>query len=451
MSARIAIAGGGPTGLMMGRLLAEDGHHVTIFEAGGEIGGLCRSRVVDGYVFDLAGGHIMFTKDARVAAFWESLFPDEPLVVTERRTRILHDKGCWVSYPFENALGELPLEHNLDCTEGVIRAHLQRERGVPPPADFEGWVRWKMGEGVARHFMEPYNKKLWKCDLAQMGTVWIAGRVPDAPIDDVLTAALGRTTEGYTHQSVFRYPRTGGFAQIHERIAIPIAHRIVRNHRVERIERTRDGWLVDGEPFDQVVSTIPLHHLPKVLVGMDEGPRTAAGKLRWRGLVSYLLGIEEEFVQPYSWVYMPHEWQGPANRITYLSNYSPRNAPVGKGSIMAEVTYDGTPPDMTSAGRLEVARGLERAGLLDASRLTVTDAADNKFAYIYYDLEFESKRDAVLSYLDALPGFHAIGRFGRYDYHNSDQCLASAMDLAARMRPSLARGGGPLGGAPRRG
>ena len=88
MSARIAIAGGGPTGLMMGRLLAQDGHDVTVFEAEAETGGLCRSRTVDGFVFDLAGGHIMFTKDAQVQQFWEGLFDDEPLVVTERRTRL---------------------------------------------------------------------------------------------------------------------------------------------------------------------------------------------------------------------------------------------------------------------------------------------------------------------------------------------------------------------------
>jgi protoporphyrinogen oxidase len=445
MSARIAIAGGGPTGLMMGRLLAQDGHDVTIFEAEAETGGLCRSRTVDGFVFDLAGGHIMFTKDAQVQAFWESLFDDEPLVVTERNTRILHDKDQWVSYPFENALGELPLEHNLECTEGVIRAHLAREAGEPSPEDFRGWVRWKMGEGVAKHFMEPYNSKLWKCDLKDMGTVWIAGRVPDAPIEDVLTSSLGHTTEGYTHQSTFRYPRTGGFAAIHQRIARPIEDSIVLGHRVECIERTDDGgWKVDGERFDQVVSTIPLHVLPSVLADMSEEAANAARALQYRGVAAYLLGIEEEFVEPYSWVYLPHKKQGPTNRITYLSNYSPENAPTGKGSIMAEVTYAGSPPDLGTAGRMEVAKGLEAAGLLNADELLVTDAHANKCGYIFYDLDFESKRNTVLENLDNLGGFHAIGRFGRYEYHNSDQCLMRAYQLHARMAPDLAAGGGTV-------
>ena len=443
MTARVCIAGGGPTGLMMARLLAEDGHDVSVYEAASEIGGLCRSRQVDGYTFDLAGGHIMFTKDQRVADFWTKLFHDEPCVVTERKTRILHDADHLVSYPFENALGELPLEHNLECTEGVIRAHLAREAGAPEPADFQSWIRWKMGDGVAEHFMDPYNRKIWKSDLADMGTVWIAGRVPDAPLTDVLQASLGATTEGYTHQSQFRYPLTGGFGSIHKRIAHPVSDRIQLNHRVEHMaQRPGGGWVVDGEEFDHVISTIPLHVLPDVLEGMDPGAADAARKLQYRGVAAFLFGVEEEFARPWSWVYLPHKEQGPTNRVTYLSNYSPRNAPTGKASIMAEVTYAGTPPPLTDAGRREVATGLQNAGLLDVDRLTITDAHANPVSYILYDRDFESKRDTVLTCLDGMEGLHTLGRFGRYEYHNSDQCLARAMDLHAQLIPVLAQGGG---------
>jgi protoporphyrinogen oxidase len=446
MSARIAVAGGGPSGLMAARLLAGAGHAVDVFEAAGEIGGLCRSRIVDGYTFDLAGGHIMYTRDPRVARLWDELFADDPCVITQRDSRILHERGLFANYPFENALGELPLEHNLECTEGVIRANLARN-GSPAPVNFKDWIHWKMGAGVARHFMEPYNSKIWKADLREMSTGWIADRVPDAPLEDVLRASLGQTTEGYRHQSVFRYPHRGGFAAIHERIARPIADRIHLRHRVQRIEPApgRDaGWIVDGQPYDHVVSTVPLHALPDMLGGMERGAADAARGLQYRGVASYLYGIEADDVRPYCWVYLPHEWQGPANRITYLSNYSPTNAPDGKGSILAEVTYvPGAEPDITAAGRDALARALEGAGLMRAGHIAVTDAQLNRCAYILYDIGFEQRRARVLDALDALQGFHALGRFGRYEYHNSDQCLSQAFDLVQRLLPVLARGGGP--------
>ncbi len=433
---------------MLARLLHGDGHEVTVFEADHEIGGLCRSRDVDGYAFDLAGGHIMYTRDPRVDAFWTSLFTDDPLTSIKRDTRILHDPDHWVSYPFENGLGELPLDHNLECTEGVIRAHLARST-APQPEDFRGWIDWKMGAGVAKHFMAPYNEKIWKADLAEMGTTWIADRVPDAPLEDVLRSSLGETTEGYTHQINFRYPTHGGFADIHERIAAPVRDRIRLNHRVEQIEQAGEEWIVDGERFDLVISTLALHDLPKILKGMDPTAADAARQLRFRGVACYLLGVEEEWVKPYCWVYLPHAKQGPANRITYLSNYSPNNAPTGKGSILAEVTYDPDlpVPDVTQQGRRELARALQTAGVMDADRVTVTDAHLNRVSYILYDLDFEAKRNATLAYLDGLEGFEAIGRFGRYEYHNSDQCLARAFELHERLAPSLARGGGDRRGA----
>ncbi len=427
---------------MAGRLLAADGHAVEVFEAADEIGGLCRSRTTDGFTWDLAGGHIMYTKDARVARFWDELFADDPCVVTKRDARIYHERGLFASYPFENALGELPLEHNLQCTEGVVRAWLARPT-TPEPDNFHDWIRWRMGEGVARHFMDPYNRKIWKADLAEMGTQWISGRVPEAPLADILRASLGETTEGYAHQSVFRYPRRGGFAAMHARIARPIADRITTGRRVRRIERApgRDGgWIVDGERCDQVVSTIPLHVLPD-LMDLPADVAGAARALRWRGVASYLFSIDAEDVRPYCWVYLPHAWQGPANRITYLSNYSPHNAPAGRGSILAEVTYaPGQEPDVSPAGQAALARALGEAGLIRGGRAPVSDAALNPLAYILYDRDFESKRSTVLAHLDALPGFHAIGRFGRYEYHNSDQVLSQAFDLHARLSPALARG-----------
>jgi protoporphyrinogen oxidase len=216
---------------------------------------------------------------------------------------------------------------------------------------------------------------------------------------------------------------------------------------VQRIEPApgRDaGWIVDGQPYDHVVSTVPLHALPDMLGGMERGAADAARGLQYRGVASYLYGIEADDVRPYCWVYLPHEWQGPANRITYLSNYSPTNAPDGKGSILAEVTYvPGAEPDITAAGRDALARALEGAGLMRAGHIAVTDAQLNRCAYILYDIGFEQRRARVLDALDALQGFHALGRFGRYEYHNSDQCLSQAFDLVQRLLPVLARGGGP--------
>ena len=63
---KIAILGGGISGCALARMLAEDDHDVTVLEKSERVGGLCKSRQIDGFTFDEAGGHIIFSKDKDV-------------------------------------------------------------------------------------------------------------------------------------------------------------------------------------------------------------------------------------------------------------------------------------------------------------------------------------------------------------------------------------------------
>jgi len=57
---RVAIAGGGPAGLVAARHLADAGVDVTVFEAGEAVGGRVATRRVDGYTLD-RGFQVLFT------------------------------------------------------------------------------------------------------------------------------------------------------------------------------------------------------------------------------------------------------------------------------------------------------------------------------------------------------------------------------------------------------
>ncbi|MEM7516691.1 MAG: NAD(P)-binding protein, partial [Planctomycetota bacterium] len=63
---KTAILGAGPSGLALARFLVREGvalDQLHLFEAAPEVGGLCRSKTVDGFTYDVAGGHILFSKD----------------------------------------------------------------------------------------------------------------------------------------------------------------------------------------------------------------------------------------------------------------------------------------------------------------------------------------------------------------------------------------------------
>ena len=134
-----------------------------------------------------------------------------------------------------------------------------------------------------------------------------------------------------------------------------------------------------------------------------------------------------------SWVYLPYPEQGPANRITFLSNYSPANAPPGKTSILAEATVAGTEPPADPDGIVrEVEEGLERCGLLRRAEICQRSVAYCRYAYILYDRDFDRRNASILDGLDRM-GLWSVGRFARYEYWNSDQVVMAARKLADRI------------------
>ena len=436
---KIAILGGGISGTALARMLAADGHKVVVLEKSERPGGLCKSRAVGDFVFDEAGGHILFSKQQEVLDWQlDRCGGEKETVKTVRNTKIRwHDR--WVSYPFENGVGELTKEAIVDCMNGYIEAYVDRRLGRECPANFGDWIQWRMGEGFARHFMVPYNEKIWECDLSNLSSGWVAGRVPEAPIEDVLRSAIGMSTEGYAHQSVFWFPRTGGFETLVRGTVDGGGFDLQCNAKVESVTRSGEQFTVNGEAFDLVVNTVPLPLIAPVIAEIPESIRQDIRDLKPISLVTAMIGVAlDEPLPDLSWIYLPFPDQGPTNRVTYYSNYSPENAPEGHGSFLAEVTHRGQlQPD--AAWMQDLLAGLERAGILHRDQVVLSDSSNNEFAYIDQNLEFADRVGRVRNWFDS-SGYITFGRFGRYEYHNSDQCIGRAMQVRDHIRSIHASG-----------
>ena len=440
---KIAILGAGVSGLALARFLVEGGvgaHQLSIFEASSVVGGLCRSKTVQGFTYDVAGGHILYSKDAHALAWMkERAGGDAAFVEQPRNTRIRFEHR-WVHYPFENGLGDLPPQANFECLKGYVEAwHRRQVERSTAPKSFGAWVRWRFGDGIARHFMDPYNAKVWKRELDHLTSDWVAGRVPDAPIEDVLRSSVGIRTEGYTHQSVFYFPKRGGFQAITDGLASTLGSRIRLATPVAEVVRGKSGWRVNAEDFDLVVSTLSLTELPRLVKGMPEPVARACAELEYNGLVCILLALARREHPELSWIYLPHALQGPANRVTYMSNYSKELAPHEHSSLSCEVTVPGGAAMPGAELEKETIDGLVRAGLIRRGEVLFTDRSEVRQAYVVFDHGYAARRAVALGWLeeqDLIP----LGRFGRFEYDNSDQCVIKARELAKRLLPRIARG-----------
>ena len=220
---KTAILGGGLSGLTLARLLYKRGTDLVVLEAGPEYGGLSRSCTRDGFTFDTGGSHIIFSRDTEVLSFMRKMISGNEQENT-RNTKIFY-KGRYVKYPFENGLSDLPAGDLFFCISEFIKTLVAVEKGeLPPPKTFRDWIYYTFGKGIAECYMVPYNEKIWKYPTSDMSLHWVEGRIPRPPVDDVIKSAIGISTEGYTHQSVFSYPLDGGIEALVKAIARRWSH-----------------------------------------------------------------------------------------------------------------------------------------------------------------------------------------------------------------------------------
>ncbi len=429
----IGILGGGLSGLVLASRLRD----AEVLERDARPGGLCRSLSADGFTFDPHGSHVLFSRNPEAMAVYEDLLQGN----VSRRTRNtkVYYKGRYVKYPFENGLSELPLEDNAACLLGYIQAYLARAVGsAPEPSNFKEWMYQRFGKGITERYLLPYNEKIWKTPAEAMGTEWVEGRVPDPPLEDVVKSSLGIPTEGYTHQLHFLYPREGGVESL-IRGLLPRVPRVRTGFAVSSIRRKGGAWVVgDGHEereYEALVSTIPIPELARALEDTPADVRAAGTALVHRSLVTVMVGIDRPNLNEFSWVYFPTPEDGWFNRISFPSNFSDRVAPPGTSSAMAEITCDAGDA-VWSAGDDALAEHVvshaDRLGVFRRSEVRLTRVARTRYAYVVFDRAHRRNLDLVSAYAEKV-GLRLLGRFGQFDYINTDQVILRALALAKAM------------------
>jgi protoporphyrinogen oxidase len=429
----IGILGGGLSGLVLASRLQD----AEVLEMNDRPGGLCRSLVEEGFTFDPHGSHVFFSRDPRAMAFYEETLAGN--VCRRRRNTKVFYKGRYVKYPFENGLSDLPLEDNLMCVLGYIQAHVARQTGAAgKPTNFKEWMYYRFGKGITETYLLPYNEKIWKTPAEQMGVDWVEGRVPDPPLEDVIKSSLGIPTEGYKHQLNFVYPREGGVESLIRGI-LPKVPKVRTRFTVTSIRPKGGSWIVgDGceeREYDKLVATIPIPELTTAITGAPKDVRAAAQALMHRSLVTVMVGIDRPNLNDFSWVYFPTPEDGWFNRISFPSTFSDRVAPDGMSSAVAEITCDAG--DGTWALRDEqlvehVVAQASRLGVFQRTEVAFSRVARTRYAYVVFDHDHRQNLDRVNAYADKI-GLRLLGRFGQFDYINTDQVILRAFALAEQM------------------
>ena len=435
----VVVLGGGLTGISAAMHL---GRPWLLLEKEARLGGHARTESRDGHHFDRTG-HWLHLRDPYTKGLVGELLGDK-MVRVERRARIFAN-GALTRYPFQANLFGQPPEVVKECLLGFIDAW-QRRPGpdAPPPADFEAFIHRHFGAGIARHFMIPYNHKLWGVHPREITSAWCARFVPTPTLDEVVAGAVGAAPPEMGYNVSFLYPREGGIETLTRALAARLAGRpgeVMTGVSPDVIDARARTLTIGGETvhWRALVATLPLPELLRRTRGLPAAVETAAARLRSTPVRWFNLATRTPPPADFHWIYVPEE-KYPFYRVGIYSNAVPSMAPPGRGSLYVELADRGPRPTGAAldALRRDVAQGLAAAGAIARpDDVLFADLEELEYAYVVFDDHYYAATETIRAWLEAHDVFPR-GRYGAWTYNAMEDCILAGREVAATIAERLA-------------
>ena len=430
----VVVVGAGVTGLVTAHLLAEAGAKVVVIERDEDIGGLAKSFVYDGFVFDI-GPHRFHTANPNIATYLDRVL-QRHATFFPRKSEV-YFKGDYYRWPLH--------PKNLVQFPPALAARSFYDLAVNGLKEygndtFEDYVLRQYGPTLYEHFFRGYSEKFLGIHPRETHSDWAKVGINRAIIDDKLEMQnlfqlLKSTLLQFNKAEMdFLYPKGGLY-----KTWVQVAQLI--EAKGGRIITGTPARLEGGNGRVNAVWAGEERFTPSVVIWT--GPITVAceqlgherPKLDYLGLLLYNVMVKEDAPRDFQWCYYGAD-DIVFNRISTPRFFSPDTAPPGTSGYCVEVT--GMPGDMRwkHAERLTdwVLDDLVRVDLLK-DRRNVLDVRVERVqdSYPIYHSRYPGELDKARSALDGYGNLHLAGRTGLFWYNNMDHSMENAMQLVKRL------------------
>ena len=423
MARPLLILGAGLAGLSAAYQARKRGLPYFCFEAQDRPGGLVRSEQVNGFSFDYTG-HLLHMREERTQRLvLEELALKEAFAPVQRDSWV-YSHGRFTRGPFQSNLFGLPPAVVRECLEGALRAQgalppiatKRRPSSKPGFSSFEDFNLGYFGEGIYKHFMEPYNTKLWGVHPSAMSTEFMGRFVPKPSLAQMFEGALFDVGKPQGYNANFIYPKKIGIEILSRALARRVDVRC--NVRAVGVDpKRRTVTLSDGQTlsYGRLVSSMALPKLVACIAGAPASVKKAALRLRASSVLNVNLGISNRDVSSKQWIYVS-EPQLPFYRIGFYHNFAKALAPKGGSSVYAEMSYSKERPIDKTKAPSAVKAGLRQMGLLRAGdKIAAQWVADIENAYVVYDAHRSASVNTIQAWLRE-QDIISTGRWGNWEY-----------------------------------
>src|SRR6266404_4420421 len=393
------------------------GDSAVVLESQDTVGGLCRSLMLDGAVFDL-GGHSFTTPHPAIRRLvFDALEMEE-----QKRDAWCWLNGEWVRYPFQQHFSELAdSDSRHACQIG-----LEAAGGWRDAANFDEYLDHRFGRGITELFMRPYNRKLWGADLTRLDTEWVAERVAAPAGTAERSMSESRRRSPIPREAVIAYPARGGYGEIFQALARRVADIRFRECVTSINPQTSTLRTANGETasWRRIISTLPLPALLRLITNVPAAISSAVSELEALPITLVMLVLDGRHETLRQRIYCPDK-NIIGHKIVLNHNSSrwlrtlPRH---GVQVELSEFNPFSTSTDVRSLVNAVVA-GLLRMGVIPSpDYVRRTKVLRIPFGY---PVQTHSRSDivALAQHWLSEHRIYTVGRFGEWAYINSDEAL----------------------------
>lgn len=273
---KIAIIGGGISGLTCAFWLKEYGHHVKVFEKEPSVGGWVKSRqTANGSIMDLA------------ANGW---LDNEPAVHRLIDALDAHQEHISVSDPqstrwivFQDKLVPAPLSPPMLLRTPLLsfwsKLRLLFEPFVtsksPPNESLAEFVERRLGSGVVKGLLTPMVAGIYAANPSELDVRACFSKLVDWEDQYTSLFAALRSPKRPKSKAPILHTFRGGAGAICEMLARRISDENIVFEKIEALERKERHWILQSEhqnhsQFDHVVLACPAYSQSQLLQNIDE-------------------------------------------------------------------------------------------------------------------------------------------------------------------------------------
>ncbi len=417
------ILGGGLSGLSTAFHLEKAGFtDYLLVEKNDFLGGLSASTHRQGFTFDYSG-HLLHLRDPYALKLVRQLLGKNLAKI--KREAFIYFAGQRVPFPFQANLWALPADVREECLQGALKS---ARKPKTKPKNFQDWCLRAFGQGIYRHFMQPYNQKLWQTSPQELTCDWCGPFVPEPDLAQIRRGAVRKPNKSFGYNHFFYYPQEGGCGALAQALATHVPN-IWLKATVQKIDFKKKEAQINGKivRFKRLVNTLPL----KELIQISSAPaslQAQARRLKYTTVEVLNFAVDRE-VEHFHWMYFPQQ-DVPFYRVGLQSRFSPNNAPANTSSFYVETAQKISNKKMAEKAIFQT---LIQKGIINKQdKILLSFWQTLPVAYSIYDKNRASAVNKILHWLSKNHCFCG-GRYGLWEYSFMERSLLQGREIAKKL------------------